>query len=85
MTKTERKDFLKWVKGLSDEELEGAYYDAIYDCLGTQTETMYELGYDMQDIKERENYEKYLRDKADLLEDECSKRNIALWESKKGR
>lgn len=80
MTKTERRELLEWAKGLSNEKLEEAYYDAVYDSLGTQTETMYELGYDMQDIKERENYEKYLRDKADLLEDECSKRNIKLWE-----
>lgn len=80
MTKTERRELLEWAKGLSNEKLEEAYYDAVYDSLGTQTETMYELGYDMQDIKERESYEKYLRDKADLLEDECSKRNIKLWE-----
>jgi len=80
MTKTERKEFLEWTKGLSDEELEGAYYDAIYDCLGSVTEEMYELGYDIQDIKEQEDYEKFLRDKADLLENECSKRNIKLWE-----
>lgn len=79
MTKTERRELLKWAEGLSDAKLESEYYDAIYDCLGTQTETMYELGYDMQDIKERESYEKYLRDKADLLENECSKRNIKLW------
>lgn len=80
MTRKERNALVKWAKGLSDAELEAEYYDAIYDCLGTQTETMYELGYDMQDIKERESYEKYLRDKADLLENECSKRNIKLWE-----
>lgn len=79
MTQKEKNALVKWAKGLSDTELETEYYNAVYDSLGSQTEAMYELGYDMQDIKERENYEKYLRKKADLLEDECSKRNIKLW------
>lgn len=80
MTKTERSELLKWAKELSNEELEKAYYDAVYDCLGTQTEAMYELGYDMQDIKEREAFEKFLCEKSDILENECLKRNIKLWE-----
>ena len=78
--KNERKQLLKWAEGLSNEELENEYYSAVYDSLGTETETMYELGYDIRDIKEREEYEKYLRKKADILEDVCLKRNIKLWE-----
>ena len=40
---------------------------------------MYELGYDMTDILEREKYEKYMSQKADLLEMLCAKRDIKLW------
>jgi len=41
---------------------------------------MYELGYDMADIREREKHEKYLAKKADLLGALCEKRGIKLWE-----
>ena len=63
MTQKERNAFVKWVKGLSDAELENEYYDAVYDSLGSQTEAMYELGYDMSDIREQETFEKFLREK----------------------
>ena len=56
------------------------YYDAVDKCLGSVSEKMYELGYDNSDIVEREKYEKYLREKADLLEFLCFKRGIELWE-----
>ena len=71
---------VKWAKGLSDTELETEYYNAVYDSLGSQTEAMYELSYDMRDIQEREEFEKFLCIKADILENECLKRNIKLWE-----
>lgn len=80
MTRKERNALVKWAKGLSDTELETEYYNAVYDSLGSQTEAMYELGYDMRDIQEREEFEKFLSIKADILENECSKRNIKLWE-----
>lgn len=80
MTQKERNAFVKWAKGLSDAELENEYYDAVYDSLGSQTEAMYELGYDMSDIREQETFEKFLREKSDILENECLKRNIKLWE-----
>lgn len=79
MTQKERNAFIKWAKGLSDAELENEYYDAVYDSLGSQTEAMYELGYDMSDIREQETFEKFLREKSDILENECLKRNIKLW------
>lgn len=44
---------------------------------------MYESGYDMSDIREQETFEKFLREKSDILENECLKRNIKLWENKK--
>lgn len=80
MTQKERNVLVRWIKALSDAELETEYYNAVYDSLGSQTEAMYELGYDMQDIKEQEAFEKFLREKSDILENECLKRNIKLWE-----
>lgn len=77
MTQKERNAFIKWAKGLSDTELETEYYNAVYDSLGSQTEAMYELGYDMRDIQERE-VEKFLCIKADILENECLLRGIKL-------
>ena len=41
---------------------------------------MYERGWDMADVLEREKYEKWLGQKADLLEVLCEKRGIKLWE-----
>lgn len=40
---------------------------------------MYELGYDIRDIQERERYEKYLCEKSDLLRTCCEQRGIELW------
>lgn len=80
MKAAEKNKLIKWAESLSDEELEKAYYDAVYDSLGSQVEDMYELGYDMRDIKERESHEKYLAQKSDILEDLCEKRGIKLWE-----
>ena len=40
---------------------------------------MYELGYDMRDIKEQEEYENYLCEKADILENICAERGIGVW------
>lgn len=80
MTQKERNAFIKLAKGLSDAELENEYYDAVYDSLGSQTEAMYELGYDMSDIREQEAFEKFLREKSDILENECLLRGIKLWE-----
>ena len=79
MTKSEKNEIIKWSNSVTNEELERAYYDTVYDSLGTQTDDMYELGYDMTDILEREKYEKYMSQKADLLEMLCVKRDIKLW------
>mgnify|MGYP001069688942 CR=1 FL=1 len=57
-----------------------AYYDAVYDCLGSETEEMYERGYDLIDVAEQEKCEKYLSEKANLLERLCMERGIKLWE-----
>ena len=79
MTKKERNEIIKFAEKLTDEELEKEYYDAVYDSLGSLTDDMYELGYDIADIVEREKYEKYLGQRADLLEYLCEQRGIKLW------
>lgn len=75
----EKKELLRWAESLSNEELENEYYNAVYDSLGSQCESMYEFGYDIRDINEQEEHEKYLRKKADILEKICLERNIKLW------
>lgn len=80
MTKSEKNEIIKWANTLTDEELEETYYDAVFESLGSQAEEMYEQGWDMQDIIEREEYEKYLDQIADLLESLCCERGIKLWE-----
>ena len=80
MTKSERNQIIKWANTLSDEELKDEYYDAVFDCLGSQAEEMYERGWDMQDIREREKYEKWLDQRSDVLEMLCYERGIKLWE-----
>ncbi len=80
MTKKERNKIIKFAKKLTDKELEKEYYDAFYISLGSQCEDMYELGYDIADIEEREKYEKYLSQRAALLEYLCEQRGIRLWE-----
>lgn len=79
MTKSEKNSIIKWAKTLTDDELEEEYYQASWDTLGSQAEEMYERGWDMQDIIEREKYEKWLGQKADLLEQLCYERGIKLW------
>ena len=54
MTKAEKIEIEKWAESATDEELEKEYYDSVSSSLGSQTEDMYELGYDLADIKERE-------------------------------
>lgn len=79
----EKNNLVKWANTLSDKELKDEYYDAVYDSLGSQTDKMYELGYDMRDIEEREEYEKYLCEKADILENICVERGIGIWDEDK--
>lgn len=80
MKRSERNELIKLANNLSDEQLEDEYYDAVFDSLGSITEKMYNLGYDMRDIKEQEEYEKYRCDKANILCRLCEQRGIKLWE-----
>lgn len=80
MTKAERNKIIAWCNTLTDEQLEGEYYDSVYDCLGSQVDEMYERGYDIADIEEREEYEDYLCDRSDVIEMMCEQRGIKLWQ-----
>lgn len=79
MTKSERNKIIEWASTLTNEELEKEYYDAVFDTLGSEAEEMYERGWDMADIIEREKYEKWLCQKSRLLEKLCEERGIKLW------
>ena len=85
MTRTEKNRFVKWARGLSDEELERQYYKATYDCLGSEAEEMYERGWDISDILEREKYERDLGVQQGILEGICIERGIPLWEEAEGK
>lgn len=80
MKKSEKDTIVKWAETLTDEALEKEYYKSVYDSLGSDIEKMYELGYDMRDIEERRQYEKYLGEKSHVLETLCEERGIKLWE-----
>lgn len=80
MTKAERNKIIEWANTLTNEELEKEYYDVVFDTLGSEAEEMYERGWDMCDVIEREKYEKWLGQKSDLLEQLCEERGIKLWE-----
>lgn len=73
-------DIIEFAEKSTDDELEKEYYGAVYESLGSECEDMYELGYDIADIVEREKYEKYLRQRVALLEYLCEQRGIKLWE-----
>ncbi len=80
MKKSEMNALLLSAASLSDSELESEYYESAYDSLGSLTDKMYELGYDIRDIEERRLHEKYLSEKADILGSLCEQRGIVLWE-----
>lgn len=80
MNKRELAKLKKWTDTLTDEELKKEYYDAVFDTLGSQSEEMYERGYDIADIREREKYERWLSRQSDMLEEICRERGIELWE-----
>lgn len=79
MTKTEKEKIIKQAKTLSNKELETQYYSLVDKSLGSQAEIMYDMGYDVSDIIEQQNYERFVREKIDLLEQLCVERGITLW------
>ena len=82
MKASEKKAIEQWAARLSDAQLEQAYYDAVYDSLGSQVEEMYARDYDMADIREQISLEKYRAEKAGLLEELCTARGIRIWEER---
>ena len=80
MTKSEKNQIIKWANTLTNDELESEYYKAAWDCLGSEAEEMYERGWDIVDILEREKFEKWLCQKSHLLGTLCEERGIRLWE-----
>ena len=80
MNKRELAKLKKYTDTLTDEELKKEYYDAVFETLGSQAEEMYERGYDIEDIREREKHERWLSRQSDMLEELCRQRNIKLWE-----
>ncbi len=83
MKKSDKNALLKWAEKLTNEELEDEYYKAVYNSLGSIAENMYEQGYDICDIEEREKHEKFLSEKADILSSLCEERGIKLWGNSK--
>ena len=79
MTRKQRNEIIKSTEKMTNKELEEEYFRAVDGCLGSQCEHMYELGYDIADIVEREKYEKYLGQIVDLLGVLCEQRGIKLW------
>ena len=79
MTKKERAEIRKYAKTLSDEALEAEYYKSVYESLGSKTERMYELGYDIQDIEDQDKFEMYSCERSDVLGMICEERGIELW------
>ena len=83
MNKRKLAKLKKWTDTLTDEQLKKEYYDVTFKTLGSLTEEMYDRGYDIADILEREEYEKELSEQSNMLELLCTERNIELWEESK--
>ena len=79
MKKKDKQVIIDYANSLSDDELEKEYYNCVLSCLGSECERMYELGYDIIDILEREKFEKFNQERCVILESLCLKRGIKLW------
>ena len=79
MKAKEKNKLIKWAETLTDEELLKQYYDAAFDSLGSLCDTMYDMGYEMIDILERREYEKYMAERSSLLGELCCQRGLELW------
>lgn len=81
MKAKDKNKIIEWANTLTDEQLEKEYYDCLFhECLGSQCETMLDLGYDIEDIKEQDKWERYSCEKCDILEHLCLQRGIKLFE-----
>lgn len=75
-----KNEIINYCSTLNNDELLEEYYSAIYDTEGSFVDKMYDLGYDILDILEMERYEKYKSERADIIENECYKRGLELWQ-----
>lgn len=80
MKKREKDEIRDRAATMSDKELSEEYYNTVYSTLGSSSERMEECGYDARDIKEARQYERYLSEKASLLEESLSLDRVPLWE-----
>ena len=79
MTRAEKNRITKWARSLTDEEAEAQYYREVLNCLGSEAEMMYELGYDMADVCAQEEHEYDQGVLVGILEGVCAERGIELW------
>lgn len=78
MTKAEKNIILADIAVMSDKTLVDNTVELIYKSLGSQVNEMYERGYDLKDIIERQKYEKYISEKTALFQRCCTIRGIDL-------
>ena len=79
MKKADRERLRAEYSLLSDDELEDAYYKLTFECLGSLAECMLERGCTEQDYLDQVEYENFICDEADLVEELCYMRGIELW------
>ena len=80
LRKSEINRIIKENSALSNEDLLNKYFDIVYsDVLGAQAEQMEESGWDESDVKERREYEHYMRCYSDILEGMLQERGIDPW------
>ena len=79
MTKQDKARCFERFAMMNDNQLLNEYHEQLLNTLGTQTDRMYELGYSMEDIKERERFEKEMSDELHLCEKCLNKREINIW------
>ena len=79
MTKQDKAKCFERFAMMNDDQLLSEYHEQLLNTLGTQTDRMYELGYSMEDIKERERFEKEMSDELHLYEECLNKRGIDIW------
>lgn len=66
---------------LSDVNLKDQTYKLLNECLGSVSEIMIEREYDSRDIKEQEEYERFIQEKYKIYEECCKRRGLKnLWD-----
>ena len=78
--KSEVNRIIKENTSLSNEDLLNKYFDIVYhDVLGSQADCMEDAGWNESDVKERREYEHYMRCYSDILEGMLQERGIDPW------